>query len=159
MPSPKEQIQTFTSATQQSKAVHTILQCFVDQNLETNENLKYSYILPKISFENNQIDVNEGTSVIVNVSLDFASYFGIEEVDIYYVPSSASESDVNISFSLIEPLRLVWEVGEQTKSISLSALTDSVIEGTEKFYFQLKNPLNSNLGIQNKLTINILNVS
>lgn len=145
---------TITSDTR----IHTILDCFVDLNLETNENATGNGTLLKASFVPNSLGnfayfqiaepstlFNYITAVDVKVQLDKPSIFGIEEATINLVVIDALE---NIDFISSEtfPITVTWAIGEQYKTLSFSAKTDYLLEETEIFSLQISNLLNANPG-------------
>jgi hypothetical protein len=138
--------------------IHTILDCFVDLNLETNENATASSTLLKASFVPNSLGnfayfqiaepstlFNYITAVDVQVQLDKPSVLGIEEATINLVAIDALE---NIDFISSEtfPITVSWAIGEQYKTLSFSAKTDYLLEETEMFSLQISNLLNANPG-------------
>ena len=76
--------------------IHTILNCFVDLNLETDENSQYFLQLPKVSFERGSYIVSEGDILDVNVSLEYPSEAGLEEVEVGLVLNNANPKDITV---------------------------------------------------------------
>jgi hypothetical protein len=146
------------TTTSSDTRIHTILDCFVDLNLETNENAAGNDILLKASFVPNEFGnfayfqiaepstlFNYITAVDVQVQLDKPSVLGIEEATINLVAIDALE---NIDFISSEtfPITVTWAIGEQYKTLSFSAKTDYLLEETEMFSLQISNLLNANPG-------------
>lgn len=152
-----EQFQTALG--KQPSSVNTILQCFVDQNLELNENISFGYNKLDASFQFSSLNVNEGSIVPIRVSLNSPSTLGIEELDVYFLNNTTSgvnvPGDVNLSFPIEQPLRLAWTAGEQHKFITLSAFTDFLLEGTESFKLKLDHFVNCEKGSRSQLNVNI----
>lgn len=167
MPIGKVPIESFQSASQSvsysAQTIHTVLQCFVDQNLELNENLNYNYIKPTISFENNTLSITEATITDIKLSLSSPSQLGIEEVDLYFINSNSSgvnlSEDVSLPFSFSEPVRLSWQKGEQTKNISLTAFTDSITENAESFTLKIDHFINSSKGQYTEINVSVQDLS
>ncbi len=69
----------------------------------------------------------EGTTRDLIVSLDSPSVFGNEEVDVLFssVNSTIGVSPDDYATDMLQPIRLYWSIGEQTKTIILSALSDT----------------------------------
>jgi hypothetical protein len=144
-------------------AIHTIEQCFVDLNIELNEKVNTSFPNQTASFRKGLYNLSEGSDDIIYVDLNSPSTLGIEELDLAYVGSSGLDAVVSqdLAFNdtnLALPIRLSWGIGEQSKQIPFSALTDYNAENTEEFYFRLTNFINCKLsGIQDT-TIRVENV-
>jgi hypothetical protein len=143
--------------------IHTIEQCFVDLNMELNENVNTSFPKKTASFRKGLYNLSEGSVDNIYVDLNSPSTLGIEELDLAYTGSNGPDAAISqdLAFSgtnLALPIRLSWGVGEKTKQIPFSALTDFKIENTEEFYFKLTNLINcTSSGIQNT-TIRVQNV-
>ena len=143
--------------------IHTIEQCFVDLNMELNENVSTSFPKKTASFRKGLYNLSEGSVDNIYVDLNSPSTLGIEELDLAYMGSNGPDAVISqdLAFSgtnLALPIRLSWGVGEKTKQIPFSALTDFKIENTEEFYFKLTNFINcTSSGIQNT-TIRVQNV-
>ena len=143
--------------------IHTIEQCFVDLNMELNEKISTSFPNQTASFKKGLYNISEGLDNIVYVDLSSPSVLGIEELDLAYMGSSGSDAIVSQDLAFNDtnfalPIRLSWGVGEKSKQIPFSALTDYKIENTEEFYFELTNFVNCKpSGLQNT-TIRIANV-
>lgn len=143
--------------------IHTIEQCFVDLNMELNENVSTSFPKKTASFRKGLYNLSEGSVDNIYVDLNSPSTLGIEELDLAYTGSNGPDAVVSqdLAFSgtnFALPIRLSWGVGEKTKQIPFSALTDFKIENIEEFYFKLTNLINcTSSGIQNT-TIRVQNV-
>jgi len=143
--------------------IHTIEQCFVDLNMELNENVNTSFPKKTASFRKGLYNISEGSEDALYVDLNSTSTLGIEEVDLAYVGSNGSSAVISqdLAFSgtnLALPIRLSWDVGEKNKRIPFSALTDYKIENTEEFYFRLTNFINCTSSEIKNTTIRVANV-
>lgn len=144
-------------------AIHTIEQCFVDLNLELNEKVSTSFPEQTASFKKGLYNMSEGSDDIVYVDLSYPSTLGIEELDLAYVGSSGPDAVISQDLAFVGtnfalPIRLSWDIGEKSKQIPFSALTDYKIENTEEFYFRLTNFINCKpVGIKDT-TIRVSNV-
>lgn len=144
-------------------SVNTILQCFVNQNLETNENTSYNYIQPSLSFDFDSIILNEGDSTVIRLGLDSPSILGIEEADLYFINSELASvlipDDVELSININEPLRLSWSAGQQYKFINITAKNDFLIDNNESFNLKLNHFVNCTSGNFSNLSVNIQNTT
>lgn len=137
-----------------STRIHTIVDCFVDLNLETNENAQSVSPNLSVSFEPNEFGnfayfqtaepspaFNYVTSATIKVKLDKPSVYGIEEATISLY---ASDALLNTDFTASEifPVTFTWDIGEQEKILTFTAKTDFIIEETEYFNLQISNLLN-----------------
>lgn len=143
--------------------IHTIEQCFVDLNMELNEKVSTSFPDQTATFKKGLYNLSEGSDDIVYVDLSYPSELGIEELDLAYVGSNGPDAVVSQDLAFVGtnfalPIRLSWDIGEKSKQIPFSALTDYKIENTEEFYFRLTNCVNCKpTGIQ-ETTIRVANV-
>lgn len=112
--------------------IHTILNCFVDLNLETDENSQYFLQLPKVSFERGSYIVSEGDILDVNVSLEYPSEAGLEEVEVGLVLNNANPEDITV-LSSSYPQTLIFSAGEQTKTLSFQINQDFIENELESF--------------------------
>lgn len=139
--------------------IHTILKCFVDINLKTDENETWSNELLSVSFDEDDYFGDEGETINVSVSLSQPSVLGIEEIDIYpelntiknfSLNAIATQDDFIFSgvttISPTNPLRLSWSAGEQTKIFPVEFNEDLFDEETESFRLILNNNVNVNDG-------------
>ena len=124
---------------EQSRKLHNILQCFVDLNLETNENFQFDVNILSVSIENSFYSVDEGETLNFNVILQSPSINGIEELDVVLLNINTDILDYDGSEF---PVRLKWEIGEQIKNLSLPINRDFLEEGIEQFKIGLTNLLN-----------------
>jgi len=126
-----------------SRKVNTILNCFVDMNLETNERFPYDIQLLSVSFRDPSYRVDEDASVSVTVMLNEVSTRGIEELDLVLSHNTTAQEDIgDIQF----PIRLKWEIGEQEKVITIPISRDFIEEGDETFLLGLTNLCNLSMG-------------
>lgn len=119
---------------EESNKVSTILQCFVDTNLELNEKYPYQSIeTPSVRFNETFYIAPEGVSVVVQVSLSSPSAAGNESVDIVFIPREAVLQDVNTAF----PINVQFEQGQQTKNIQIEIASDFELETGRNESFQI----------------------
>ena len=143
---------------EQSKIANSIIECFVDLNLEVNENFSYdSTDLPKVSFSQDTITVFEGEAINFNVSLDAPSKLGLEELDLIMLNDSTNVDD--ISSNLRFPRRLKWEIGEITKAFQIPVNTDFVEEDDESLFFGITNLINCVSGNYLQLMVTIVDTT
>jgi len=135
--------------------INTILQCFVDLNLETDENSGFFIKLPKVSFEKKTYFISEGQKIDVKISLDSPSTNGSEEVQIGLVINNTNASDFSTLTNLY-PQTISFSPGEQTKIFSFFANSDSLLEGIESFDLILASFSNVNPGQFITTTVNII---
>lgn len=130
--------------------VHTIEKCFVDLNFQLNENANFFVPERRASFSSSLYNISEGNIGNISISLSAPSAFGIEELDLYFVGTNSQSAiigqDILFEHNFSEPMRVSWSVGEQTKLIPFTALTDSFFESIEKFYFRLDHFTNCKSG-------------
>ena len=140
--------------------IHTLLNCFADINLETNENSGMLF-LPKVSFQFSQYDVNEGTVFNIRVDLNSASINGNEQVVVQMILPSSNAPILGIDFlaSQTYPITLTWAAGEQYKILSFNIISDLILEGTESFFLKLINPVNIDIGAVESTIINIIDMT
>lgn len=124
---------------EESAKVNTILNCFVDMNLETNEMFPYYVQLLSVSFIRAHYAVNEADSVSVVVSLNSPSTTGVEEADIILSHVNTDNADVDMA---IFPTHLRWGIGEQEKLITVPAFRDFLEENDEEFKLGITNLVN-----------------
>jgi hypothetical protein len=124
---------------EESVKIHTILNCFVDLNLETNEMFPYDVQILKVSFSSNYYVTEEASTLVITAYLDQPSTLGIEEATVIISNITTSNSDLDISGF---PLRIAWEEGEQVKQISIPITRDFIEETDEAFLVGLTNLVN-----------------
>ena len=127
---------------EQSKKIDTILNCFVDLNLETNENFLYSnFSAKKISFEKFIYSVDEGGSVKIKVGLDSPSEYGIEKLDIEFYDTSSSLNGLSFfnDSQLVNREQFSFSAGEQYKTRSILRNIEENFE-FKKIGFKLIDP-------------------
>lgn len=126
-----------------SRKVNTILNCFVDINLETNERFPYDVQLLNVSFLNSSYQIDEDSMLNVEISLSQESTQGIEEADLILSHINTEREDIgNVDF----PIRIKWQIGERNKVISIPIPRDFVEDGDESFMLGLTNLLNLRSG-------------
>lgn len=119
---------------EESNKVSTILQCFVDTNLELNENFPYAGTsAPNVFFTEKFRTAPENTSIKIDISLSVPSDEGRESVTVVFIPGTASLEDVDIDL----PKTLTWAKGEQIKSVFVEIKKDFELEDGRKESFQL----------------------
>jgi hypothetical protein len=115
---------------QESNKVSTILQCFVDTNLELNEYYPYRLAdLKEVFFETRSLIIPENTSFPVTISLSEPSTTGNEVATVGFVSRGASLNDINSQL----PQTFTWQVGEQQKTFFVTVVSDFFIEIGELF--------------------------
>jgi len=142
--------------------IHTILQCFVDLNLETNENSKFSLDLLDVSFAQSTYTINEGQVIEVDVSLSQPSIKGWEEVEVGIVANAKKSMTDNTSLSDFDvlgetyPKTLLFSAGQQTHTLKFLANNDFFEENAESFDVILGFFTNVNPGQYITSTVNIV---
>lgn len=118
----------------ESNKISTILQCFVDTNLELNEDFIYSQSnIPSVFFTQETLVVQEGTSVSIEISLSEPSSSGQESLSLAFIPITADASDVDTVF----PQNITWSEGEQVKNIQIDIKKDFELEQGKNQSFNL----------------------
>jgi len=135
--------QYFSGSTSGDSKINTLLQCFVDLNLETNSEAATPEPLLMPSFELSSYFPLEGDTIQVKISLNQPSILGIEEVDINLIqlPGGAVLGADFTSPSSF-PLTLNWAVGEQDKFITFNLSNDYEEELLEWFRLEIANLIN-----------------
>lgn len=125
--------------------INTLVQCFVDLNLNTNETTNTTPELLKVSFESDFYLVDEGASVQIKISLNQPSTLGIEEATILLDPFGAI---LSADFTPLEtyPHTFAWAIGEQDKFLSFNVNSDFEEEVIEPFLLKIVGAINLNLG-------------
>lgn len=124
---------------EESVKIHTILKCFVDLNLETNELFPYDINILKVSLDSNYYITEEAASLVLNVYLNQPSTLGIEEATLIISNITTSSSDIDLAGF---PLRITWDEGEQFKQVSIPINRDFIEEADEEFMIGLTNLVN-----------------
>lgn len=138
--------------------IHTTLQCFVDLNLETDENSKFFLNLPKVSFERRFYTAPEGSVLDIDISLEFPSEAGQEEVEVGIVLNNTSINDFSAIGSSY-PQTLIFSAGEQTKTLKFQINDDLVQSEIESFDLVLSFFTNTIPGQYTTTTVNIINLT
>lgn len=128
--------------------IHTILQCFVDINLETNENSIYStdsLNLLDVSFEQSTYIVDEGQFIDVTVSLSAPSVNAYEEIEVDIVSNNTSIIDFD-TLSKVYPQTIAFSAGQQSHTFRFFINSDFLEEGQESFDLIIGNFINVNPG-------------
>lgn len=143
----------------ESSRIHTLLNCFVDLNLETNENIIQINKLSNVSFEFSEYSVNEGQSVQVRVGLNSPSTFGIEQITVNLTSPIVYAANLGQDYIAAQnyPLTLTWSIGEQIKTLSFTALTGGFFENTESFLLNISNLINVDQGLIPNTVVKIIN--
>lgn len=128
---------------EESRKVSTILNCFVDMNLETNEKFPYDVQLLDVSFGSANYVVDETATLTASIVLSQPSSQGIEEVDLIFSHITTGDDDMDLSAF---PIRLKWEVGEQTKTVQIPVFRDFVEDENEVLMLGLTNLCNLKIG-------------
>jgi hypothetical protein len=136
--------------------INSVVQCFVDLNLNTNPtNYWYTYLL-NVNLSNVIYSVIEDSSLSIDVFLNSASTLGIEEVDVIIENVTTTNSDFS---PFISPIKLSWSAGEQHKQFVVSPITDSLFEVPEKFIVRLDNFVSLIPGPSSAATVNVIDTS
>lgn len=136
--------------------INTILQCFVDLNLELDENSGLELTdLPKISFEQPSYNVEEGQIVDVVVSLESPSVNGLEEVEVGISVNNTSVDDFS-TLGETYPNVMTFSAGQQSNTISFLIEEDLFENEVESFDVLLGFFTNTNPGQYITTTINII---
>ena len=136
----------------ESNIVSSVLQCFVDTNLETNENVIFSNNALGVSFTEQIGMYTEGLSYGIPISLSQPSVRGIEEIEIEVEYLSADSSDITILDNLV----VKWEEGEQVKNIRITINNDINIEETEMLTLKISSFFNVYLEKKYTHTMNLI---
>lgn len=145
---------TSSTATTADTRLHTILDCFVDINLETNENVNVPsasnplFAINSVSFEFSAYTISEGSSLQVKISLANPSASGVEQATINMISPSTNTLLPGQDFVSLEsyPTVVAWNTGDQDKFLSFTANTDFFIENTESIILQISNIINLDPG-------------
>jgi hypothetical protein len=122
----------------ESNVVSSILQCFVDTNLETNENVIFNNNAPSVSFVGGRGQYVEGAEYYVPITLSQPSLRGIEEVEIVVEYVTADPNDIIFADNYV----IQWSEGEQIKYVNLTVNNDFVTEQTESIILKIIPVLN-----------------
>ena len=124
---------------EQSVKIHTILNCFVDLNLETNEMFPYDVNILSVSLDSANYTTEEGGTLVFIVRLNEPSALGIEEATVIISNRTTSNSDIEISGF---PVKITWQEGEQEKVLSVPITRDFIEESDEQFMIGLTSLVN-----------------
>jgi hypothetical protein len=138
--------------------IHTTLQCFVDLNLETDENSQYFLRLPKVSFERRFYTAQEGSVLDIDVSLEYPSEAGQEEVEVGLVINNTSVDDFS-TINATYPQTLIFSAGEQTKTLKFQINEDFIENEIESFDVILGFFTNTIPGQYITTTVNIIDLT
>lgn len=145
---------SFLSATTGDTRIHTILDCFVDLNLELNEQTGAPDPLNKVSFQFPSYSINEGNTLQVRLQLDSPSVLGIEEATVNMIPLNATLNQDYFS-ELNYPYTFSFSAGEQYKFLKFTAATDYFLENPELFNLEIANIINLDTGTTLNSTVTI----
>jgi hypothetical protein len=142
--------------------LHTILQCFVDINLELDEDTGFlvngvpaNSSLPKASFDESSYNVVEGQTVEVSFSLDAPSVSGLEEIEVAIVVNNTDVTDFS-TLGETFPKTFGFSAGQQTQVFNLQANSDLFEEDPESFDVIFGSLTNAAPGQYITTTINIV---
>ena len=124
---------------EQSVKIHTILNCFVDLNLETNEMFPYDVNILSVSLDSANYTTEEGGTLVFIVRLNEPSALGIEEATVIISNRTTSNSDIEISGF---PVKITWQEGEQEKVLSVPITRGFIEESDEQFMIGLTSLVN-----------------
>lgn len=131
-----------TKVTEKSSRINSILDCFVDLNLETNENANWTFEPLPVSFTSSTYYSEEGKSVLITVGLHYISERGIEEVDVIFSPGPYVNS-ADYSSSIPPPISLTWSAGQQYKYFTVNLNNDYLEENGETIDMTFQNYANT----------------
>lgn len=136
------------SATTGDSRIHTLLNCFVDINLETNENVTYNTTQPKVSFQFPTYNQSEGDVFSIRVGLDAPSALGVEQIVLNITGAASNPATFGVDYNgdHTYPFIMSWLPGEQYKYLNFVAYTDYYIEPTETFQLEIYNLINCDVG-------------
>jgi hypothetical protein len=143
----------FTGATNPTYS-DALINCFVNLNLETNENAGLPGPLNTVSFQAQSYSVTEGNSLQVRLDLGKPSEFGTEEATVNLTTINATLG-TDFTADKTYPFTFAWAEGEQYKFMNFFAATDFLIENNESFKLEINNPINLNTGPAPTTTISI----
>lgn len=130
--------------------IHTIEKCFVDLNFQLNEDVNTFLPIRTATFSSSIYNISEGNIGNISITLNSPSVLGVEELDLHFVGTNSQSAtigqDIIFDNNFNQPLRISWSIGEQTKVVPFTALTDSLFENVEKFYFKLDHFTNCKSG-------------
>ena len=135
-----------------SNIVSSILQCFVDTNLETNENIIFNTNALGVSFLENRGQYTEGAGYQIPLTLSQPSVRGIEQVEIQIEYLTAGESDVAFTDNFL----IQWEEGQQIKKVNITINNDLEIEQVESVRLKIVQLLNVYGGVNTTHEVFIL---
>lgn len=145
--------------------LHTILQCFVDINLELDEDSGFlvngvsaNSDLPKISFDERTYSVTENQTIEVAFSLDAPSVNGLEEVEVAIVVNNTDAIDFS-TLGEVFPKTFSFSAGQQTQTIEFKANFDLLEEGSESFDVIFGALINASPGQYITTTVNIIDAT
>ena len=149
------------SATTADTRIHTLLNCFVDINLETNENVTYNSVQPKVSFQFPSYNKLEGDIFSVRIGLDSPSLLGVEQAGLNIAGAVTNQATIGLDYNgdKTYPFVMSWLPGEQYKYLNFTAYTDYYIEPTETFQLEIYNLINCDAGTYINSNVNIVNTT
>lgn len=125
-----------------SSRITNLLDCFVNMNLETNENLDWVFNPIPVSFTSSTYYSEEGKSVLIALGLHYISEKGFEEVTVNAIPTPyVTPSDYSTSIPL--PTTFSWSAGEQYKYFTVNINNDYEEEYAETIDLQFTNYVNT----------------
>ena len=141
--------------------IHTLLDCFVDLNLEINENVSAPPPLLTVSFEYPSYVVDEGITFPIMVSLNSPSVLGIEQATIDLITPVLDSATLGLDYSTMQsyPIVFSWSAGEQYKFLDFTALNDYLLEPTENYLLQISNIINLDPGTYLNSSVGIVDTT
>ncbi len=103
-----------------------------------------------MQFSGETSSVAEGESISFEITMDKPSPFGNESVVLDAILGTVTPADFSLSISgatVVFPITLNWNQGEQNKTITFDAIEDDVHEFSETIQFQLYNFQFTNSGL------------
>lgn len=136
--------------------ITSFINCFVDLNMETDEQTASLAEFLNVSFEFWAISVAEGDQNIkVKISLDRPSINGFEEITVILIPY-ATNFGIDFTTSETYPASLAWAVGEKDKFLTFNINNDYEEELLEPFILSIVGLVNVNPGLYINTTVDIL---
>jgi hypothetical protein len=134
----------------------SLLNVYGGDNLEHNAVIIDNTIFRKVGFTGDlgqmyqtlrgdlmfTLNAQEGDLVRLELTLDQTSSLGGESVDVVfsYLNSAQNIAIQEADFRLISPQRVVWGIGELTKTVDIQLLADQIPEFIESVTVSLENP-------------------
>ena len=103
--------------------------------------------------------VIEGESVNVDIGLDQPSEYGVERVDVALYSTLEDGTQVESPLVITSTERLEWSIGEQYKTVTVTALPSSQFQSRRYMRLELRNVENASLNNMNTNSVEIVVLS